>query len=68
MKTERNHFYRLLITNDITFNLSVPHEGLNGNTPSEACGIKIQGKNKWKTLIENASLRDDQKLSFLETQ
>jgi putative transposase len=32
-----------------------PHEGLDGKTPSEACGITIEGKNKWKTLIQNAS-------------
>jgi hypothetical protein len=32
-----------------------PHEGLDGNTPAEACGIKIEGQDKWKTLIENAS-------------
>ena len=32
-----------------------PHEGLDGKTPSEACGIKVEGKNKWKTLIQNAS-------------
>ena len=32
-----------------------PHEALNGKTPSEACGIKIEGKNKWITLIQNAS-------------
>lgn len=31
------------------------HEGLNGQTPSEACGIAIQGNNKWLTLIQNAS-------------
>jgi putative transposase len=28
-----------------------PHEGLNNITPAEACGIKIEGKNKWKTII-----------------
>ena len=28
---------------------------LYGKTPSEACGITIEGKNKWKKLIENAS-------------
>jgi hypothetical protein len=33
-----------------------PHEGLSGKTPSEACGIEIKGKDKWKTLIQNASL------------
>jgi len=25
------------------------HEGLDGKTPAEACGIEIKGKNKWKT-------------------
>ena len=33
-----------------------PHMGLEGKTPSEACGITIQGNDKWKTLIERASL------------
>lgn len=32
-----------------------PHEGLEGKTPAEACGIKIEGENKWMTLIQNAS-------------
>jgi len=32
-----------------------PHEGLDGRTPAEACGITVEGKNKWKTLIQNAS-------------
>jgi len=32
-----------------------PHEALDGKTPSEACGIQIEGKNKWITLIQNAS-------------
>jgi len=31
------------------------HEGLEGKTPAEACGIKVEGKNKWLTLIQNAS-------------
>jgi hypothetical protein len=31
------------------------HEGLNGGTPAEACGIKVEGSNKWLTLIRNAS-------------
>ena len=33
-----------------------PHQGLDGKTPSEACGIKIEGDNKWVTLIQNARL------------
>jgi len=32
------------------------HEALDGKTPAEACGIKIEGANKWITLIQNASL------------
>jgi len=32
-----------------------PHEGLGGRTPSEAAGIKVEGENKWLTLIQNAS-------------
>jgi transposase-like protein len=33
------------------------HEGLDGKTPSEACGIRVEGKNKWLTLIQNASMK-----------
>ncbi|HEY7506346.1 MAG TPA: hypothetical protein VH621_01945 [Nitrososphaera sp.] len=32
-----------------------PHEGLNGLTPAEAANIKIEGANKWITVIQNAS-------------
>jgi len=35
-----------------------PHEALDGKTPSEACGITIEGKNKWITLIQNAKKRE----------
>jgi putative transposase len=31
------------------------HEGLKGKTPAEACGIEVEGENKWLTLIQNAS-------------
>ena len=31
-----------------------PHMGLDGQTPAEKCGIKIEGSNKWITLIQNA--------------
>jgi hypothetical protein len=30
------------------------HEGLDGKTPAEASGIKIEGANKWITLIQNS--------------
>lgn len=32
-----------------------PHMALNGKTPSEACGIKVESENKWLTLIQNAN-------------
>ena len=32
-----------------------PHEALNGRTPAEACGIVVNGQNKWLTLIQNAN-------------
>jgi hypothetical protein len=31
------------------------HEGLDDKTPAEACGITVEGKNKWMTLIQNAA-------------
>jgi hypothetical protein len=31
---------------------------LDGKTPAEASGIKIEGENKWINLIQNASKRD----------
>ena len=40
---------------EIFHNYLRPHMGLEGKTPSEACGITIRGKNKWITLIQNAS-------------
>ena len=35
-----------------------PHEALKGKTPAEVCGIQIDGENKWKTIIENASQKN----------
>jgi hypothetical protein len=35
-----------------------PHEALDGKTPAEACGIKIEDENKWMTLIQNASKKE----------
>ena len=32
-----------------------PHMALENRTPAEAAGIKVEGKNKWMTLIQNAS-------------
>jgi len=39
----------------IYHNFVRPHEALDGRTPSEAAGIRVEGENKWLTLIQNAS-------------
>ncbi|MGP8127491.1 MAG: hypothetical protein ACLP9D_06775 [Candidatus Bathyarchaeia archaeon] len=31
-----------------------PHMALDGRTPAEAAGIRVEGENKWLTLIQNA--------------
>ena len=31
------------------------HDALEGKTPAEAANIKIEGRNKWITVIQNAS-------------
>ena len=41
----------------IYHNFIKPHEGLAGKTPADACGIELKGKNKWLTLIQNASVK-----------
>ncbi|MDV3278128.1 MAG: hypothetical protein LYZ69_06650 [Nitrososphaerales archaeon] len=31
------------------------HEGLKGETPADKAGIRVEGEDKWRTLIQNAS-------------
>jgi len=40
----------------IYHNFFKPHMGLDNKTPADMAGIEIQGDNKWKTVIENASM------------
>lgn len=40
-----------------------PHMALDNKTPSEVCGIEIQGDNKWLTLIQNAKFSSSDDLS-----
>ena len=42
---------------EIFHNYIRPHMALDNKTPAQACGIEINGKNKWITLIQNASRR-----------
>ena len=39
----------------IYYNFIRPHMGLDGKTPAEKAGIEVRGKNKWLTLVQNAS-------------
>ncbi len=39
-----------------------PHEGLNGKTPAELAGIRIEGNDKWLTLIQNATPKHQRKV------
>jgi hypothetical protein len=34
-----------------------PHMGLEGKTPADLAGIKVEGENRWLTFIQNASER-----------
>ena len=36
-----------------------PHEALKGKTPADACGIVVEGDDKWMTLIQNALIIRD---------
>lgn len=39
----------------IHHNFIRPHMGLNDRTPAEAAGIKVEGQNRWLTIIQNAA-------------
>ena len=38
------------------YNFTKKHSALQGRTPSQASLIEVDGKNRWKTIIQNASL------------
>lgn len=47
----------ILIGYQLFHNYIRKHQGLDGMTPSEKAGIKVEGENRWLTLIQNASKR-----------
>jgi hypothetical protein len=47
----------LLTGLQIYHNYIRPHMALKGETPSEKAGIKVEGQDKWLTLIQNARKR-----------
>ena len=55
MRTLEKPDTQILTRMQIYHNYIRPHGALDGRTPSEAAGIKVEGDNKWLTLIQNAS-------------
>jgi hypothetical protein len=45
-----------------------PHMALKGKTPAEAAGIKVEGQDKWLTIIQNARLAQQTKSNSLSQQ
>ena len=39
-----------------------PHMALDGQTPAEKACIRVEGENKWLTLIQNAKLNKPEKV------
>jgi transposase-like protein len=54
MRTLKNPDSPILSGYQIYHNYIRPHEALQGKTPAELAGIKIEGSNKWMTIIQNA--------------
>ena len=43
----------------VYYNFTKKHGTLKGKTPAQASMIEVDGKNRWKTIIQNASLSKD---------
>jgi hypothetical protein len=48
----------LLTGLQIHHNFVRPHMALGGQTPAEKAGIKVEGQDKWLTVIQNASKKN----------
>ncbi len=55
MRTLERPDTAILTGMQIYHNYVRPHDALKGRTPSEAAGVKVEGENKWLTLIQNAA-------------
>ncbi len=58
MRTLKRTDSPILSGMQIYHNYIRPHEALNGKTPSELAGIQVKGKDKWLTIIQNASRKN----------
>ena len=54
MRTLEKSDTPILMGYQIFHNYVRPHMALKGQTPAEAAGIRIEGENKWLTIIQNA--------------
>ena len=43
----------------VYYNYTKKHGGIKNKTPAQASMIEVEGVNKWKTIIQNASLNKD---------
>ncbi|MGA8905781.1 MAG: hypothetical protein WB661_12330 [Candidatus Bathyarchaeia archaeon] len=50
-----SRYFSILTGLQIYHNYVRPHMGLDGKTPAEVAGIKVEEQDKWLTLIQNAS-------------
>jgi hypothetical protein len=44
---------------EIYHNFARPHSALDGKTLADKAGIRVEGENKWLTLIQNAATEED---------
>jgi hypothetical protein len=49
----------IILGMQIFHNYIRPHMALEGRTPAEAAGIDIKGKDRWLTIIQNASAKKE---------
>jgi transposase-like protein len=63
MRTLKRPDTPILSGYQIYHNYIRPHEALDGKTPAERAGIQVEGKDKWLTLIQNASRNLDRRRS-----
>ncbi len=52
--TQEKRFSPVIVGMQLFHNFIHPHMGLDGKTPAEAAGIKVEGENPWLILIQNA--------------
>jgi transposase-like protein len=55
MRSLKKEDTQILTGMQIFHNYVRPHMALNGETPSSRAGVKVEGENKWLTLIQNAA-------------